>query len=231
MASGNRRASSGFNEAPIHESGKYQEPDSSALDQVIASMRPRFMNRGSHQDFKEKALREAASMRPRFMNRGSVKAPRLSRAERKASMRPRFMNRGSLAGADDLEGDAAPASMRPRFMNRGSHGAISRGDRGTVASMRPRFMNRGSAMSKMVFASGVMRFNEAPIHESGKCRLAGSAVLISCCFNEAPIHESGKSRNCQIDLPRNVGASMRPRFMNRGSSPSKLTLDSYRWLQ
>ena len=42
-------------------------------------------------------------------------------------------------------------------------------------------------------------------------------------FNEAPIHESGK---CVLDLPdRNalVVASMRPRFMNRGS-PTELVI-------
>ena len=35
-----------FNEAPIHESGKYQE-QSNARWTMRASMRPRFMNRGS----------------------------------------------------------------------------------------------------------------------------------------------------------------------------------------
>ena len=38
------------------------------------------------------------------------------------------------------------------------------------------------------------------------------------CFNEAPIHESGK---CRVDdgLGDLDLASMRPRFMNRGSAP------------
>ena len=35
-----------FNEAPIHESGKSCE-ESTSTDQYRASMRPRFMNRGS----------------------------------------------------------------------------------------------------------------------------------------------------------------------------------------
>ena len=39
----------------------------------------------------------------------------------------------------------------------------------------------------------------------------------SCCgFNEAPIHESGKSRQEHRLCPHGT-ASMRPRFMNRGS--------------
>ena len=43
-----RRAAQGrFNEAPIHESGKYLVQARVKIDQLIASMRPRFMNRGS----------------------------------------------------------------------------------------------------------------------------------------------------------------------------------------
>ena len=38
-----------------------------------------------------------ASMRPRFMNRGSADGETRTRIGRLASMRPRFMNRGSLA--------------------------------------------------------------------------------------------------------------------------------------
>ena len=36
-------------------------------------------------------------------------------------------------------------------------------------------------------------------------------------FNEAPIHESGKYYILCIDTLPNERASMRPRFMNRGS--------------
>ena len=61
----------GFNEAPIHESGK-------SVDGRIggrlrgASMRPRFMNRGSLPPYKDRRRLPRASMRPRFMNRGSA---------------------------------------------------------------------------------------------------------------------------------------------------------------
>ena len=37
-----------------------------------------------------------------------------------------------------------------------------------------------------------MRFNEAPIHESGKCDASMGVPLNASSFNEAPIHESGK---------------------------------------
>ena len=36
-----------FNEAPIHESGKWRALGGESQDRVLASMRPRFMNRGS----------------------------------------------------------------------------------------------------------------------------------------------------------------------------------------
>ena len=36
-------------------------------------------------------------------------------------------------------------------------------------------------------------FNEAPIHESGKCATGRGTQSQARGFNEAPIHESGKS--------------------------------------
>ena len=84
-----------FNEAPIHESGKLTEQDYLATNEA-ASMRPRFMNRGSHLHGVIHEERYAASMRPRFMNRGSGECREYERLfESSASMRPRFMNRGS----------------------------------------------------------------------------------------------------------------------------------------
>ena len=41
------RAHDSFNEAPIHESGKSAPSGFTTLNAVEASMRPRFMNRGS----------------------------------------------------------------------------------------------------------------------------------------------------------------------------------------
>ena len=53
-------------------------------------------------------------------------------------------------------------------------------------------MNRGSHRSgRMVDARG-LRFNEAPIHESGKSYFADGTTSSASGFNEAPIHESGK---------------------------------------
>ena len=54
-------------------------------------------------------------------------------------------------------------------------------------------MNRGSGTPYVGMARRNTSFNEAPIHESGKCHhplLADRNSLV--CFNEAPIHESGK---------------------------------------
>ena len=60
-----------FNEAPIHESGKCVGRYMGRYGQG-ASMRPRFMNRGSHIEDRLSGRIGRASMRPRFMNRGSA---------------------------------------------------------------------------------------------------------------------------------------------------------------
>ena len=67
-----RAASDRFNEAPIHESGKWRPAKWGSKPERPASMRPRFMNRGSDDVRAEAHAGVAASMRPRFMNRGSV---------------------------------------------------------------------------------------------------------------------------------------------------------------
>ena len=56
-------------------------------------------------------------------------------------------------------------------------------------------MNRGSTVDPVIAYPSTLRFNEAPIHESGKFR---SRLLL----HPGPY------------------ASMRPRFMNRGSAQS-----------
>ena len=130
--------------------------------------------------------------------------------------------------------------MRPRFMNRGSENTLLLHQMGVRASMRPRFMNRGSRGNDGRSRPDAGRFNEAPIHESGKWRTGPDAGAErrasmrprfmnrgsggSCYrgrdstggFNEAPIHESGKSCTIMNSLMYH-NASMRPRFMNRGS--------------
>ena len=63
--------SDSFNEAPIHESGKLRGPER-RVHGGLASMRPRFMNRGSERAAEIAAEPVVASMRPRFMNRGSA---------------------------------------------------------------------------------------------------------------------------------------------------------------
>ena len=78
-------------------------------------------------------------------------------------------------------------------------------------------MNRGSVTHGRSGRRGSRsRFNEAPIHESGKFGYYLGRNDGKQGFNEAPIHESGK-----CDPVRNLliarCASMRPRFMNRGS--------------
>ena len=61
-----------------------------------------------------------------------------------------------------------------------------------AASMRPRFMNRGSSSRCGDTMDSNQRFNEAPIHESGKYSFPARVSVRKLGFNEAPIHESGK---------------------------------------
>ena len=53
------------------------------------------MNRGSPNGLFDKDEGTKASMRPRFMNRGSSARAKFLLLDTDASMRPRFMNRGS----------------------------------------------------------------------------------------------------------------------------------------
>ena len=55
-------------------------------------------------------------------------------------------------------------------------------------------MNRGSRHPQALADRHTFRFNEAPIHESGKSDQATQAITAQAGFNEAPIHESGKLR-------------------------------------
>ena len=56
-------------------------------------------------------------------------------------------------------------------------------------------MNRGSYIAMHSLYIHICRFNEAPIHESGKCQRGNRPAASNPRFNEAPIHESGKSRH------------------------------------
>ena len=55
-------------------------------------------------------------------------------------------------------------------------------------------MNRGSRERLQGPQREPDRFNEAPIHESGKSNRRLDSALAALRFNEAPIHESGKCR-------------------------------------
>ena len=90
-------------------------------------------------------------------------------------------------------------------------------------------MNRGSDETRPPPPSQPCGFNEAPIHESGKSALAVRVAQGWKGFNEAPIHESGKLRPPDEGAARQA-ASMRPRFMNRGS-PGTLCIVTARAFQ
>ena len=166
---------------------------------LAASMRPRFMNRGSHYTIHKPKLYGKASMRPRFMNRGSVIARFYERVGSATRFNEAPIHESGKCPPTDyvMTLHAHQASMRPRFMNRGSSCRVRQLDMGAArfkASMRPRFMNRGSEADGYTMPEGIGGFNEAPIHESGKYHDERRQTLRTARFNEAPIHESGKFR-------------------------------------
>ena len=61
-------------------------------------------------------------------------------------------------------------------------------------------MNRGSSRARSTARLESARFNEAPIHESGKSWGCPSLWCQRSSFNEAPIHESGKCQSLQALL-------------------------------
>ena len=65
-------------------------------------------------------------------------------------------------------------------------------------------MNRGSTSGHGHGRAVAIRFNEAPIHESGKYGTPRCASAIPTCFNEAPIHESGKSYAPNDTMSRHI---------------------------
>ena len=111
-------------------------------------------------------------------------------------------------------------------MNRGSaEPFVGRGRRVGGFNEAPihesgKFVN--TALSEMGIESS---FNEAPIHESGKLDLLRGRTSEPHRFNEAPIHESGKFHQPASVQAGGQAASMRPRFMNRGSHAPRLVLD------
>ena len=133
----------------------------------LASMRPRFANRGSLTRIRSVSASSDASMRPRFANRGSGKRcaqrdrlralqggpdSRIGEVERSRRIAPIYGGFNEAPIRESGKSDRAvaagrgprKASMRPRFANRGS-GRPPAGRQSRIrASMRPRFANRGS---------------------------------------------------------------------------------------
>ena len=91
-------------------------------------------------------------------------------------------------------------------MNRGSSGGIQ------PPRLSPSRFNEAPIHESGKYGTGrrrcasINRFNEAPIHESGKCPSLRSAGSLGPSFNEAPIHESGKSakRPAEASLVREL---------------------------
>ena len=179
-----------FNEAPIRESGKCFSRHSSDTSPV-ASMRPRFANRGST------TTRAAGQSSASCFNEAPI---RESGKWHDGQLPHRDLGRFNEAPIRE-SGKCRPASTRSRFTcgfneapirESGKSGQHDDGVATVAASMRPRFANRGSPSSRW----GIPQRR--------------------ACFNEAPIRESGKFIRLQQHLRAEL-ASMRPRFANRGS--------------
>ena len=103
------------------------------------------------------------------MNRGSADLGPVFEDSIDASMRPRFMNRGSPGGRGRRPAFRLASFNEAPIHESGKCAAADKGNAATHrASMRPRFMNRGSNEPSATWATAGGRFNEAPIHESGK---------------------------------------------------------------
>ena len=77
-------------------------------------------------------------------------------------------------------------------MNRGSQGTQLGTERSAVRFNEAPIHESGKYHDLRPESDRTDRFNEAPIHESGKVRPRGPIPRTACGFNEAPIHESGK---------------------------------------
>ena len=136
-------AMSCFNEAPIHESGK------SVSGSTKTARMTGFNEAPIHESGKCTHLRVVGPAAEGFNEAPIHESGKCLRRIRSSSQ-------------------LCSASMRPRFMNRGSTVLYTRPQTSAIASMRPRFMNRGSIDCYTNLSGGKQRFNEAPIHESGK---------------------------------------------------------------
>ena len=154
------------------------------------------------------------------MNRGSTALRTSLPLDDRASMRPRFMNRGSEPTS------AAMATYSRRFNEAPIHesGKCARSPvdpRSTPGFNEAPIHESGKFTPSYTTTPTMSCFNEAPIHESGKCGSTSGFRGPARCFNEAPIHESGKWRGARHRAGGRQVASMRPRFMNRGSTRAR----------
>ena len=102
-------------------------------------------------------------------------------------------------------------------MNRGSFPSESRSFPDSLCFNEAPIHESGKYQSRQRGDGPRRRFNEAPIHESGKSPNGETFAGGFSSFNEAPIHESGKFEGRHLPKDGPGVASMRPRFMNRGS--------------
>ena len=134
------------------------------------------MNRGSVFGHVRRWPRVYASMRPRFMNRGSTSRPLGFSSELAASMRPRFMNRGSRFYRGKWRETTSCFNEAP-IHESGKWNRARSTSRAHNGFNEAPIHESGKWTSRCRCRERASSFNEAPIHESGKCH--GFAPLSS----------------------------------------------------
>ena len=102
-----------FNEAPIRESGKLPPDLDDALNQLAASMRPRFANRGSYGRVIRECRRTTCFNEAPIRESGKSHTGDRTMFQPVASMRPRFANRGSTERWAQAAANAAGFNEAP----------------------------------------------------------------------------------------------------------------------
>ncbi len=189
-------------------------------------MRPRPLSRGNVSNPTTSGTSGTASMRPRPLSRGNpVGCGIRPRTKRVASMRPRPLSRGNKSMLGMKEG-WAKASMRPRPLSRGNSHVIEMLVQRLAASMRPRPLSRGNYRLSNQRRQPRSGFNEAAAVKPRKRAGRPCISRTTRGFNEAAAVKPRKpDLSSAKDYPGGE-ASMRPRPLSRGNSPSNILDDA-----
>ncbi len=209
-------------------------------------MGPRFFSRGNTTGRISACGNCWASMGPRLFSRGNPATLEGLTFEDDASMGPRFFNRGNVGvsvgipygnvgfnGAAVFQPRKSVEAKRQPLLNlklqwgRGFSTAEIRGGQAAAAaeseaSMGPRFFNRGNEKRHATHRRFSIRFNGAAVFQPRKFERVVIVVSALCHrFNGAAVFQPRKYRERQGKHLAGDGASMGPRFFNRGNRKNR----------